>query len=224
MLDNKIFCFTCDDICNVLIHPKSRFTTGHPTDTGNTIYNRIVMSLTGFQFYKFRILQSGRPVTHFVVIVDGNGIVRIQTYYMSVLNEYTRYTVNCGGNDVFVIKSYILSIRLYQMIEVRTTFGAESQPFSYGAGSIAFCLEHISHGDTGCVDNQLRVTRSDSRVFLPPRIHTCQQTEAGRSTGRGSSIGIGKLYTLSGKTVDIRSTYLGSAIATQIADTQIVGN
>ena len=111
------------------------------------------------------------------------------------------------------------------MIEVRTTFGTESQmPFAYGTGGIAFCLEHIGHSDTGCVDNQFRVTRSDSRVLLSPGIHARQQTEAGRSTGRGSGIGIGELYTLSGKAVDVGSAYLGSAIATQVTDAQVVGN
>ena len=77
MFYDKVFGFTGDDICNVFIYPKSRFPTGHPADTRNTVYDCIIMPLAGFQFYEFGIFQSGRPVTYFMVVIDGNGVVGI---------------------------------------------------------------------------------------------------------------------------------------------------
>ena len=77
MLYDKVFGFTGDDICNVFIYPKGWFPTGHPTDTGNAIYYCIIMTLAGFQFYEFGIFQSGRPVTYFMVVIDGNGVVGV---------------------------------------------------------------------------------------------------------------------------------------------------
>ena len=77
MIHDEIFGFACDYICNVLVHPKGGFTTGHPADAGDTVDDGIVMSLTGLQFHEFRVFKSGRPVAHFVVIVHGNGVVGV---------------------------------------------------------------------------------------------------------------------------------------------------
>ena len=88
---------------------------------------------------------------------------------MSVFYEYARYTIHSGGNDVFVIKSYILGIRLDKMVEVCASFRTKSQmPFTNGSGSISFCLKHVSHGDTSCIDNELGVAGGDSCIFLSP--------------------------------------------------------
>ena len=122
MCNDKIFGFSGNDICNIFIHPKSRFATGHPTDTGDTVDNGIIMSLAGFHFYQFRIFKPCRPVAHFVLVADSNGILGIKSYNMGIFYEHTRNPVYCGRNDKFIVEAYVLSIRPDFAIEVRATF------------------------------------------------------------------------------------------------------
>ena len=76
------------------------------------------MQLAWFHFYQFGIFQSGGPVTYFMVIAYGNRVVRIESYYLSVLHEYTGDTIYSGRDDVFIIEADILSIGLYPAVEV----------------------------------------------------------------------------------------------------------
>ena len=97
-------------------------------------------------------------------------------------------------------------------------------PFADGSGVIAFLLEHIGHCDTSCINNQFGITRCNACVLLPPGIHTCKQSEAGRGTcGRGG-ICIGELHTLTGKAVYIRGTYFSGTVAAEVADAQVVSD
>ena len=95
-------------------------------------------------------------------------------------------------------------------------------PFAHCAGGISGILQHISHGDAGCVDDKFRVSGSNAGVLLPPGIHTSEESETGRSTGGRGGVSIGELYSLSGETVDIRSTHFGCSVTTQVADTEVV--
>ena len=47
-------------------------------------------------------------------------------------------------------------------------------------------------------------------------------SEAGRGTGGGSCIGVGELYTLSGKAVDMGSTDLRCSIAAKVTYAKVV--
>ena len=97
-------------------------------------------------------------------------------------------------------------------------------PFADGSGVITFLLEHIGHCDTSCINNQFGITRCNACVLLPPGIHTCKQSEAGRGTcGRGG-ICIGELHTLTGKAVYIRGTYFSGTVAAEVADAQVVSD
>ena len=44
---NEILGLVSDNVGYVFILPKSGFSSGHPADTGNTVNNGIVVSLTG---------------------------------------------------------------------------------------------------------------------------------------------------------------------------------
>ena len=155
MVDDEVLGFVGDDIGNVFICPKGRLATGHPADAGNAVDNRIVMSLAGFQFYQFRIFFSCGPIANFMVITYCNGIIRIKSIYTPVLYKYTRYAVNGSGDDIFVAETYILCIGFDETIEVSTTFRTEPQvPFSDGCCGVSFCLKHVSHGDTGCINDK----------------------------------------------------------------------
>ena len=45
---DKVLCFIGDDVGDVFVFPESGLASGHPTDAGDTVDYRIVMSLTGF--------------------------------------------------------------------------------------------------------------------------------------------------------------------------------
>ena len=47
MGDDEAFCFIGDDVGDVLVFPKGGLASGHPADAGDTVDNRVVMSLTG---------------------------------------------------------------------------------------------------------------------------------------------------------------------------------
>ena len=144
---------------------------------------------------------------------------------MGVFYENTGYAVHSSRNYKFVVETDVLRIRLDFMVEVRSALRPQSQvPFANGSCAIAFFFEHIGHCNAGCVDDQFGVTRSDAGIFLSPGVHTCQQAETGGSACGGSGISVGKLHTLTGKAVDIRSAYFCGAIAAKVANAQIIRN
>ena len=59
-------------------------------------------------------------------------------------------------------------------------------------------------------------------VFSCRHGHTCQESEAGRGTGGGSCIGVGELYALSGKAVDMGSTDLCRSVAAKVTYAKVV--
>ena len=133
------------------------------------------MSLTGLHLDKFRIFETGGPITDFVVIAHGDRVVGVEAYYMSVLYKYTGNAVDGGGDDVFIIEADVLGVRLDVVVEVCTTFRAQPEvPFAYCSGCIAFFLEHIGHSDTGGINDEFGIARSNAGVLLPPGVHACQ--------------------------------------------------
>ena len=220
---DKVLRFFSDDIGNFLVIPQGRLTSRHPSDTRNTVDNGIVMSLTRFQFHQFRILFTRRPVAYFMVIADSNRVGRIQSGHSSVFHKHTRHTVYRSRNNKFIIKSDTLGIRFDEPVKISSSNRSQSQmPFSDRTGMIARFMEHISQCDTCSINNQLRITRSDTCIFLSPRITSGQHTVTRRSTRSRSCIGIGKLYSLSRQFINVRRRNLRSPVTTQITDTQVV--
>ena len=119
----------------------------------------------------------------------------------------------------------ILSIRLDKPVEISTSLRAKSEmPFTYGCSSITFGLEHVGHCSTFCIDYQLGVTRSNTRIFLTPWIHTSQYAETRRCAGGRGSVGICEPESLACQTVYIWSMDFCRAIATEVAYTEVISN
>ena len=150
-----------------------------------------------------------------MVVAYGDRIIGVKSYDMSVFYKYTRYTVYGSRNNKFVVEPDALCVRGNPVVKVGSTFRTESQmPFAYCTGCVSCIFQHICHGDAGSVDNEFRVTGSDSCVFLSPRIHTCQESETGRGAGGRSCISIGELYSLSCQPVNVGSAHFCCSITT----------
>jgi hypothetical protein len=213
-----------DDVGDVFIGPEGGTSAGHPADAGDAVDDGIVVTLAGLHLHEFGVFEPGGPVAYFMVVADGDGVVGVEAYDAAVLHEDAGDAVYGGGDDVFVVEADVLGVGLDEAVEVGAAFRAEAEvPFADGGGGVAFCAEHIGHGDAGGIYNEFGVTGGDAGVLLSPGIHTRQQTEAGGGAGGGGGVGVGELHALAGKAVDVGGADAGGTVATQVADAQVVG-
>lgn len=221
---DEVFRLTGDNVGNVFILPQSGFATGHPANAGDAVDDGIIMSLAGFQLHEFRIFFARRPVAHFMVVVDGDGVLRVEADYTAVLYKYAWHAVYRCRNDKFVVEADALGVGGDLSVEVCAALWAQSQvPFAYRAGGVSCIFQHVCHGDAGGVDDKFRVAGGDAGIRLSPRVHSCEESEAGRGAGGGGGVGIGELYALSGEAVDVGGAHFGGSVAAKVADAEVVG-
>ncbi len=160
-----------------------------------------------------------------MLVAHGDGVVGVEAHDASVLHEHAGHAVYRGGDDVFVIETDIVRVRLDEAVEVGSALRPQPKvPLAHGGCGIAFFLEEVGHGDAGGVDDEFRIARGNAGVLLPPRIHARQQSEARGRAGGGCGVCVGELHALSGQTVDVGRADFGSAIAAQVADAEVIGN
>ena len=213
-----------DRIGDTFVDPQRRTAARHPADARNAVDDRIVVTVTRTQLQQLGVLGSRRPVAHFVVVVHLDRIVGVQPHDPAVLHEDARNAVHRRGNEVFVIETDIVGPGAYLDVEIRTSRRPQPEvPFPDGSRSITRRVQGIGERIAGRIDDKLGVSGGDLRIGQTPGIHTRQQPEARRRAGRRGGIGVRETLPLRRKTVDIRRRDFRGSIATQIADTQIVG-
>ena len=115
-----------DDVGDVLVRPQGGFSSGHPPDARDAVDDGVVMPLAGFHLHQFGVLQSGRPVSHLVAVIHGDGVPGVEAHHASVLHEHAGHAVYGGGYDVFVVEADVVRIGFDEAVEVGASLGSEA--------------------------------------------------------------------------------------------------
>ena len=167
-------------ICNIFIFPQCLLATFHVTDTGNSVYDRLVMSMiwAWFQLCKqFRMIFTQRFARERFFITHFNRIVRVQIYYTLILNPYTRHTVTCRSHDIRIIESQIGWSRRDKAIPILSSrpVRQSQMPFAYSTCRIAALTKHICNCRLLRPNDHSGISRRNPRIIPPPGIMSGKQ-------------------------------------------------
>ena len=217
-----------DAVGNILVFPQRRLSAFHVADARNAVHNALVVPVirAGLQFrQQLGIFFSGRLALEVLCIADGDRVVGIEVDGTLVLHVNTRHTVARSRHDVRVIESHLGRSGSYALVPVLfAVLGAHPQmPFTYGSGSVSGLTEYFGQRQPVGTDDQCGIARGNPRTFSPPRIFSGEETVARRSAGGGSRVRIGESHAIAGQRIGMRRLDTGSAVAREIAESDIVG-
>ena len=89
-----------------------------------------------------------------MLVVHSDRVVRVESYHVSVLDEYTGDTVYGCRNHELVVEADTLGVGGDVPVEVGASLRTESKmPFADNSGGLTCFFQHIGHGDAGGVDD-----------------------------------------------------------------------
>src|SRR5439155_3019417 len=96
-------------------------------------------------------------------------------------------------------------------------------PFADDPSRIARFAEQGRHRGLAWVNDEGRVTRQNAGAFFAPWILAGEQGVARRCASGGGSVSIGEAKSLFGEAIQVRRPHARSAVATDVAEPEIIG-
>ena len=143
VFSNKVLYLAYKIISHIFVFPTGFLPTFHITDTGYSIYNRIIMSVRPLHFQHFGIGYSSRLPLKVLFITHLNRIWRITTYHIPIFYINSRNAVICCRNQTRVIKANLFCSRLDCLIPIDISISHAQMPFSDSSGHITTLSHHL---------------------------------------------------------------------------------
>ena len=165
MLSDKSFGFIQKSKWYFFVRPPGCLTTGHKSDSANTVDDGIVVAVVGTAFHlqQFRIFFSGWFGTYFLCIIHGNGVIGVCTDCDAVFHEDGWHPVCRCREDKGIVEPEFIGARTNTLIPVFLGCAAQAQvPFAHDTGFVSCGFQHgrqgelIGRDDKWCIAGQYR--------------------------------------------------------------------
>ena len=216
--------FACQCSGYFFILPESRFSAFHISDTRDTIYDTLVVSVGRVHFEQFRIIFPGRLTGEVLLIRDLNRVVRVEIDYPVIFYKNARHTVACGCHDKRIIKADITGSRFQRLVPVLLpVLVAQSEmPFAYHSGTVSGFFKHIRHRVAFRADDRSGISVGYSCSGFAPGIFSCQHGITGGRAGGSRAMCIGETHTHFCQAFYVGSMDGFGSVATQVTVAYII--
>ena len=223
VFSHKVLYLIYKIVGHILVFPTGFLTAFHISDTGNSVYYRVIVSVCPLHFQHLRMRNGSRFAFKIMLVTHFDGIGRIESYYIAVFHVNGRDTVIGCCNQARIVETDFFCTRFHGFIPIDISVSHSQMPLSDSSRRITALLHHLRQGELIFIDNERSVSRQNFCFFIFPRIHTGHQRITTGSGRCRSSISVREADSSMSQAIDIRSMNRSRAISTDIAKAQIIG-
>ena len=223
VFSHKVLYLIYKIVGHILVFPTGFLSAFHISDTGNSVYYRVIVSVCPLHFQHLRMRDGSRFALKIMLVTHFDGIGRIESYYIAVFHVNRRDTVVGCCNQARVVETDFFGTRFDGFVPVDIAVSHPQMPLSDSSGHITALLHHLRQGKLIFINDKRSISRQDFCIFIFPRIHSGHQSVTAGSGSCRSGISVRETNSAMSQTVDIRSMNRSRAVSADITKSQIIG-